>query len=428
LNIRLLNFQITVLQSFVLWSGIIFSLRFSDGERIVPNGIIMHFFIAGAAAMISYKPNLLRNINSGASGLFILLYIILFVISLISAIFSNSIDLSAQRTFSIFLYGMFGILTGYLVADPMQVMNKASLMWLRIISVITILTGLTFFLGDVHLGDDFIALKLSLGAFELSQAIGGTLDLPRATGFTGNPNLYAFFCVVAGAFAVFLRNALIIGRKSFLLYSALTAFGLIMSGSMTGSAVFLMVMGLSLFTSFRSKTNFLIIFIAIGLFASVFIALVVIFSEYLPRSDLGGFKQRLASWEEIYNSSARNPFSGVGFGVSYEELLSVSGHHAAHSVYLGLFSEIGVFGLLFFVAMLGLAISSSTFLVMNTASQHSILRSPSILSAIVSFVFLIYSFLEFILMRFGFPHYLFFFITFVFFRTVKDLPVVDTHR
>ena len=239
------------------------------------------------------------------------------------------------------------------------------------------------------------------GSYVVETASGRWL---RAYGSLSHPNVLGFFLIIGIFFAVGLLVSLPAGRRARRLAAA--ALPLLAAGvffSFSKSAVLALIIGLTLlvFWSVRSsKPSFRPVFRSVLVLAAVGLLLGVIFSAVVftrlsgaGRLEARSYDDRRAQIREAAEIVADHPLWGVGMGEmplalerDYADGRPGWGYEPVHDVYLLSLSEVGLFGLMAWLAILTLAIHRSAAAARRGSVGAAILGACLAAVAAVSFV------------------------------------------
>lgn len=333
--------------SFTLFLFAILSTKATNREPLIPYS--EYFQIAALSAptllfLIFLKPAINRF---GKIILFLLFFTL--ILSLHSATLSDYQSVSIRRialvfisTFTIFIFT---------VSDktPEKTFLKNS--WLlAIFGSLTSTYGLTLYLfGSVASYENYTIQQISLILTNLEQRVYGP-NL-RISSLFGNPNTFAAILMVTITFS-YAASLLSRRRKIAWVLILIQIFALLLTSSRTGIATTLLSLLSAWYISKdsrgRTKAQAFLTLIAFVLVSSLIFAFN---SSYLDVSSKIGapdlLSERNLAWALLISSIIQSPFYGVGFGVSDESILYPGGlDFGAHNIYLALFAEIGIFGLL----------------------------------------------------------------------------------
>ena len=396
------------LQSFSIWSGLLLSFRLNDGSSIIPGGVGAHFLIVILTSIVALPHMRTIRHDSAQPVFFFSVFAVLVFFSLISAIFSSEIGLSAWRVASIFAYSASGLLLGLSFSAVNRVMTSAGKNIITIMTLVSTISILLIVFGSISFRSDGVVFEFSFGPFQLAQRAGGDSSLLRATGFFGNPNTFAFMNLFSVLFLIYFRLQLLFSLWRTIVLGIIFSNGILISGSITGLGILFGMLSIYFVLAFERFRN---IVVSICLLFFVFVsltAMLFVYFEDLPRSDLSGFSQRTLSWRALLESISGDPLFGVGFGVSDEILLDPKGLHSAHNLFLAIWSEVGIVGLFAVTFILIITILFSALHAFSGIERERRLRPFFIFCAIFFASIFVYSHVELMLLRISFQNFLFF--------------------
>lgn len=323
------------------------SFNLVPGRPLLPLGAPLAVLAVVAPLLILARH--LRLPRRTDLGTFALLWMLPGLVSLTSVIWSPQPALSLQRVLLVFPPGL-ALMT--LVACDSRPWNTFTLLARAVVLVALILAivGVTLLLlGQTRLtGEGFIQV-LTLGPVQIGQRLIGSPPFLRITSLVGNPNGLATWMVFG---LILLPSALPNRRDRWcrVLFGLLMAIGLLLTLSRTGIAAALMA--LVIYQILRHPGRVIPLILAI---LGVAVGLVAVVSSLrMLGLDLAGtdrltfsLSSREEAWVPLIEAWRRHPWTGVGFGVGFEEILHARGlRFGAHSGHLLLLAEIGIVGYL----------------------------------------------------------------------------------
>ncbi len=285
----------------------------------------------------------------------IILLFCVFILSLLSSFWSNSPRLVAQRSLMIWIPSLLVALLAWSDTKPAETFIRLSLgIWA--FGLLLAAIGLVLYVfGTTSRQDGLLIQSLSVGPITLSQQLIGLPPFFRISSLAGNANALALWCGHAIVLGVYLHDARRIGTVVFVTSSFLLAGALLLTFSRAGIAAF--IMWLFLYLLLHSKRRQIVILLF------VVSAITIIGAQRLSDDSIlkqsvrieAGLNIRDLLWAYLWQSFTDRVWTGVGFGVSQEEILQVQGFEiSGHNGHLIVLSEIGIVGymMLFVVWML----------------------------------------------------------------------------
>ena len=395
---------------FLIAIAYIFELKNATGKLFftLNTSVLMVLFLIVAALWLSYFGRISLN---RSTGFVLLLWFILFLLALLSGLWSEYPETVIKRSLLIFTPSILITLIVFMDYEPRETFYRITT-FLAWFGFFLALYGLILrFAGDFILVDGININQIKLGPIALGQKIYGNAPLWRISSLKGNPNPLALV-LLASMWATYVQFAAarMKGPRYYIWMSVqLLALGFTFSRTGIGAAVLMC----SLFYLFSGKKTISGISKA---FAIVFLALLVILillplipqrviASLQDRVDVG-LNAREGAWLPIAASIMDKPVGGVGFAVVDEAvLLPVQWEKGAHNVHLTVLSEMGlsgyaVFLLLWFCGIaMGIYWGSNEF---NNCEDRLILLSSGVLLASLLF----HQFFEDGLMRLCALHFL----------------------
>ncbi|MEZ4388703.1 MAG: O-antigen ligase family protein [Candidatus Krumholzibacteriia bacterium] len=271
------------------------------------------------------------------------------LISLASVIWSPQPALSLQRVLLVYLPGL--ALMALVAGDPRPWQTFTLVARAVVIAaVILAVVGVALMvLGQTRLTSEGFVQTISLGPLRCGQRLIGAPPFLRITSLTSNPNGLATWMV----FGLLLLPAALPERLlrpwRTIAGLALVA-GLLLTMSRTGLAA--MLAALLVYQALRHPGRL----VPLGLVALAVVAglAMVVFGLRAMGIDLTGtdrltfsLSSREEAWRPLVAAWRQHPWTGVGFGIGFEELLRSRGlRFGAHSGHLLLLAEIGTLGYL----------------------------------------------------------------------------------
>jgi len=280
---------------------------------------------------------------------FMALWLLPGLVSLASVLWSAQPGLSLQRVLLVFLPGL-ALIT--LVACDARPWRTFTLVARAVVAtaVVLALVGIVLLaLGQTRLTGEGLVQTFLLGPVQVGQRLVGNPPFLRITSLADNPNGLATWMVFG---LVLLPTAMPDRERPWprFLAGLLMVIGLLLTMSRTGMAAVLLA--LAVYQALRHPGRVvpltLAILTVIGGLAVVVMGLRALGFDLTDTDRLTfSLSAREEAWRPLIEAWRRQPWTGVGFGVGYEELLRARGlRFGAHSGHLLLLAEIGVLGYL----------------------------------------------------------------------------------
>lgn len=287
----------------------------------------------------------------------VILLICVFIFSLLSGFWSDSSRLVAQRSLTIWVPALLIALLSWSDTKPGETFVRLSFgIW--VFGLLLAAIGLALYtFGATSRKDGMLIQSLTIGPITISQELVGFPPFFRISSLAGNANALALWCGHAIVLGMYLHDTRRIGKLVFVTSSLLLTGALLLTFSRAGMAASLM--WLILYLLLHSKWRQLVVlFILLS-------ALTIIGVQRLSENSIlqqsvrieAGLNIRDMLWAHLWQSFTERVWTGVGFGVSQEEILQVQGLElSGHNGHLIVLSEIGIVGymVLFAVWMLPL--------------------------------------------------------------------------
>ncbi len=264
-------------------------------------------------------------------------------------------------------------------AERFEMLIRAALLGATVAAVVAIVFFLSQFVFGVgpafhfivdrilpfFLGQEFAALIAQYPSLMVN--LGGETVL-RATAVFPDPHVTAYFFGLAGFLSLGMLRAT--GRLGYLWVAAIIFFADLLTFSRGGSVGLLIgslaYLGISVPGLFSSKKNRIRLAIFGGALLLVFLSPPV-FNRFLTSFSLADASstERIALWKEAITAIGEKPALGVGLGnyLSAARPLYIPGTpFYAHNLYLDIATEVGLIGLVLFLALFFSA-ARNTFLV-----------------------------------------------------------------
>jgi len=278
-----------------------------------------------------------------------------FLFSLLSGFWSNSPRLVAQRSLMIWVPSLLVALLAWSDTKPAETFIRLSLgIWA--FGLLLAAIGLVLYVfGTTSRQDGSLIQSLSVGPITLSQQLIGLPPFFRISSLAGNANTLALWCSHAIVLGVYLHDAKRIGTRVFVISSFLLTGALLLTFSRAGIATLIISLSLYLLLHSKRRHMFILLFVVS--------AITIIGAQRLSDDSIlkqsvrieAGLNMRNILWAYLWQSFTERVWTGVGFGVSQEEILQVQGFEiSGHNGHLIVLSEIGIVGymMLFVVWML----------------------------------------------------------------------------
>jgi len=278
---------------------------------------------------------------------FLILFYILFLTALVSALWSSHSGLVFRRTLMVMISSSCVALLALSDPRPLATFGCLAKVLALFGAGVSLVGLLVYFLGELRTVNYGTIQVLSIGSFHLAQRVYGPLPYLRLSSLFGNPNTLASWLLITITLTMFLIFT--DGRKLWKLLFALQLITLTLTFSRAG--IFLTVLSLLLFLWFSGSRR--------GLAWSFLCLLAITGIVFLIWPSVLEFQRfsfdlnlRQLAWQPLWEYIRNNPFSGVGFGVSYEALLEPAGVEiTAHNAFLAIWSEVGILGFVLWLCL-----------------------------------------------------------------------------
>lgn len=301
----------------------------------------------------------LLRIRAGSAGfLFMLGLYLLMLMALLSTFWSPFPELVLQRSLLIFA-PLLAIVAMTLSDDCPHVtfllLAKALTLFGAIISILGVFI---YLFGQVETTTFGTVQSVVFGSLRISQRVYGPAPFLRISSLFGNPNTLAAWLLITLTTTFFL--ILNFPRRTLWWLSAASqGVALILTFSRAGIVANLISLGLLLYFAGRRFRKWCFLFLSI----LIVIAAGILFTNFYAPMRIAKFSLDLnlreLAWMPLWVSICNHPFSGVGFGVSYEGILELLGIPiTAHNIFLAILSEVGLIGFFVFIFLWILPICS----------------------------------------------------------------------
>lgn len=323
--------------------------------------LVVQFFLFSLFLLIQGKENIkgvLRHYIDNRNSI-LLAFIIFFLVSLISAVFSDFSIQSAYRLVTVY----FNIITIFYMVISVGDVDKMIYQFFKVIFYVGAISAVYSFILD------YFSNEIDIGFLHLTQNIVGR----RPSSFLGNPNFFAIILFL-GICSYFLMIA---NKKNIILFPLLLvqAYALLETKSRAAIISLFIVVVLIVIYKLRYKKLALTILLSILGIVSVLIFIVVVNSR---GSQTNG---RTEIWLKALEVFWKKPIFGHGFGMSIETI-GITGGLSTHNVYIKILVETGIIGL---ISFLNIFFQSGLKLLkkLNHLDNDSMLLSIGIVSALM---------------------------------------------
>jgi len=306
-----------------------------------------------------------------AQCLILFLFSLLFIHAVFSSLLSDFQIESLKTTILVFTTSIFLILLTISDNKPEITFNKIIKVQILVGTFFSIIAIILFFFGHFSKISGRSVQVVSIGIIKIYQIIMGNPPYYRVASLTTNPNTLGIILMLSQIATLYLLRIDLIGKKKFIFLYLVQIIALILTQS-RGAIIttFIMVIIFSVLTS-KNQTNRIKIYIVSLIFIIVGIKIITsgyfdIFSRFQ-----GGLSGRDSSWRILAREISRNPFIGVGFGVSSEAALAGL-EIKAHNIFLNSLSEIGIIGFILFISIWFTGILSSFIMVRNNKNNKEL--------------------------------------------------------
>lgn len=389
-----------------LYGTFLFSLELSPGKPLLPGVtlIMLAFQLLPFIFLVAVLPSLRLRLDGTASTTLFLMFA-LFFWAVASSFWSAMADLSLRRALLVFIPPVLLILLVYYDRHPLRTfwsfargMAGAGLL-LSLCGLFLYCFGNTIFLNQWEGIQVF-----NLGPLKLVQVFHTLSSFIRISSLTGNPNTLAAYLMVSTVFTLALYTARRISLSGFLVLGGIQGLALLLTFSRAGIGCTVIAVALYfLFTARGGHTKI----IRISLVAVIVLVLLFFLLGFVSQELEGAFFERTTalslrefSWGLVWQSFLERPFTGVGYGVSFERILEPAGIvRRTHNAHLGVLSEMGLAGYVLFLALWLLGMLQGLFRAQRFAGSAGAALAVSF--ALLA-VLLLHQFFENLIPRFGF--------------------------
>jgi len=392
----------------IIFGTILLGLEIRPQEPLVPHApVLMLALQVGTFVLIM---PFIRLRPAPLSLAVVLLWLGLFTWSFLSGFWSEYPVLSFRRALTVFIPAFLLLLLVYSDRRPVETFWRVLYGLVYLGSFLAFAGILLFFAGRTIYLDQWEALQvLSLGPFKVAQLVHLMEPWNRISSLTGNPNDLASILVfsMVGGLALYLAQHL--SFMKFIILSSLQGLALLLTLSRTGMGTLVLTAGILFLLLVRGagKRFFLSALLAIIIVTgSVFLLNLYFHSpgeDVLVRSQTL-FTMREYAWAHLWTAFKESPFSGSGFGISFEGILEPEGlTRKSHNVYLNTLSELGLPGFLLFMGvwLAALACALRRFQRASAAGRTSSTVAVGVVAALLV-TFMVHEFFENVLLRFSF--------------------------
>lgn len=340
---------------------------------------------------------------------------LLFVISIMSALWSYYPYLVLKRSFIIFLPLI--ILSLMVFSDKRPIDTNITVLTIfSIFGFALSLYGLIlyFFGSNLLTSEGHTIQVLQLGPVVLGQRIYGHKPFHRISSLAGNPNNLGAILMISIPATITIWLTRKKNSISLLLGLLIQIMALILTYSRTAIACTLIIICLIVVANLGLKKT-----IAIGmLLLVVLLPLVIAKISFAANNILDSSRftldlnKREVAWLPLLDSIREKPFLGVGFGTSTESILQKSGVDlSAHSLHIGLLSEIGIIGYTLF-ALYWLYTLIIGMFALKRAQSDCLIKALLIFCLSVSTGLIFHQIFEFKVLRFDYMNHIWGYISF----------------
>lgn len=384
---------VTLVLVFFIAVAYIFELKNASGKLFFTfnTSVVMVLFLIVAALLLSHFGRISLN---RSTGFVLLLWFILFLLALLSGLWSEYPELVIKRALLIFTPSILITFIVFMDQEAPETFHRVTsfLAWLGFFLA---LYGLIIrFAGNFLVVDGISISQIKFGPLALGQRIYGNPPLWRISSLKGNPNSLALV-LLASIWATYVQFAADrMKRPRYYIWMSVQLLALSLTFSRTGIGATVLMCPLFYFFSAKKTISWISKAIAIVFLALLIILIVMplipqgVISALQDRVDVG-LNAREGAWLPITASIMDKPVGGVGFAVVDEAvLLPVEWVKGAHNVHLTVLSEMGLPGytvfllLWFYGIVLGIYWGSSQF---NNCEDRLILLSSGVLLASLLF-------------------------------------------
>lgn len=393
-----------------------FFLELQNAQRMPMVPYHAHLMLATyLLAFIAIAP-FIRLRLSGVKTIILAGLFLLFVLALLTGVWSQYPELVLQRSLMIFVTSILLVVVVFADRKPLDSFYMISrfIMWFGVgLSSVALLIHL--FGGIVWIGDAWAGV-LALGPFQLEQRLYGIPPLYRLSSLTGNPNSLAALLGYSLIATLALRFGQQMGRLKFGLLFGIQVVALVFTFSRTGIGTVAATLVLFYVLAARHySVKCLRAIMVVALTAGFLLLLLQLAPVWIPI----GIEQRLGAglnlrdeiWLPLLALIAERPLFGVGFGVSSEAILIPHGIDAsAHNAHLAIMAEVGVIGYMILMGIWFLGIYTGLALGINKNVDAKV-RIAFLSIGVVLIGLMIHQVFETSVLRFGARHWLWLYLT-----------------
>lgn len=270
----------------------------------------------------------------------------LFLLAVLSSLWSRMPDLVLQRSFMVFVPLLMVSLLVWADPYPLRTFNWVAHWIVSFVTILAIIGVTGFLFGTETSVDGSRALTLTLGPVRISQAVYGVHPFLRISSLLGNPNAFAVWLVMGITLAFHLLRAGITRPPLLWVALSIQIVALTLTFSRTGIATTMISLMVFFYWAHRRRFARLLRLLVVMVIAGIVVFLSVV---YLAPIDTRRFSldlnERQTAWGVLIEAIERRPLLGVGFGVSYEAILEPAGVEiTAHNAHLQTLAEVGLGG------------------------------------------------------------------------------------
>lgn len=226
-----------------------------------------------------------------------------------------------------------------------QTFNFISKIIICMTSILSIVGLMIHFFGDIHFVEGKYVETYSLFGVNFTQRIVGyEQGQTRISSLTSNPNTLAWFILLT---ILLIFYHLILKQKHRLILVLLLGVNLIaLFSTSSRSSLISLFLGIFIFLAFYMSQKNYIYLVITTLTILLFNINKILGSSKFRLND--GLSSRNIIWEKIMQSVDERIFYGIGLG-SAGQLILGDFSTSTHNIYLSIFAEIGLLGLLCFI-------------------------------------------------------------------------------
>ncbi len=386
----------------------LFSLELSPGKPLVPGVtvVMLAFQLLPFVFLAAVLPTIRLRLG-GITSLTLFSMLAFFFWAVFTSFWSELADLSLRRALLVFVPVLLLLLLVYCDQAPLRTfwvfargMAAAGLL-LSLSGLFLYCCGKTIYLNQWEGIQMF-----QLGPLKLVQVFHTLSSFIRISSLTGNPNTLAAYLMVSLVLTLALFAARHISMAGFLFLSGVQGLALLLTFSRAG--VGCTVIAAAIYFLFTARGGHAKI-IRITLTALIVLVLLFFLFGFLSQELEGAFLQRTTalslreySWSLVWRAFLERPFTGVGYGVSFERILEPAGIvRRTHNAHLGVLSETGLGGYMLFMGVWLLGVGQG-FLRARRFSGHDTAGAAFAASFALLTVLLLHQFFENLIPRYGF--------------------------